>query len=109
MRFANHTKVEEEVFYGRKKLITHPLGLFCSSVGEWIEPRRVQTELHKVLQANGFEPFGPPALRHTYATRMLERQVPVRVVSGILGHADVKTTMQIYSHVFDTTAHDQAQ
>lgn len=82
--------------------------VFCSSVGEWIEPRRVQTELHKVLKANGFELFGPHALRHTYATRMLEREVPVRVVSEILGHADVKTTMQIYSHVFDTTAHDQA-
>ena len=25
-----------------------------------------------------------------------------------MGHADVKTTMQIYSHVFDSTAHEQA-
>ncbi|MDL2294962.1 hypothetical protein LJC60_10150, partial [Ruminococcaceae bacterium OttesenSCG-928-D13] len=31
-----------------------------------------------------------------------------KVVSEILGHADVKTTLQIYSHVFDSTAHEQA-
>lgn len=52
--------------------------------------------------------FSFHSLRHTYATRMLEKEVPAKVVSEMLGHSDVTTTLNIYSQVFDTTAHDQA-
>jgi integrase len=38
-------------------------------------------------------------LRHTAATLMLSRGVPVKVVSEMLGHADVSTTLSIYAHV----------
>jgi integrase len=82
--------------------------VFCSAVGEWIEPRRIQLELHRILRGNDMEPFGVHTFRHTFATRMLEREVSPKVVSEILGHADVKTTMQIYTHVFDSTAQEQA-
>jgi len=37
--------------------------------------------------------------RHTFATRQLQAGVPVSVVSKILGHASVSTTLNIYSHV----------
>lgn len=82
--------------------------VFCSTVGAWLEPRRIQTELDKINDTHGLERFGIHTFRHTYATRMLEKEVPPKVVSEILGHADVKTTLQIYSHVFDSTAHEQA-
>jgi len=38
-------------------------------------------------------------LRHTAATPMLSRGVPVKVVSEMLGHADVSTTLSTYVHV----------
>jgi integrase len=38
-------------------------------------------------------------LRHTAATLMLSHGVPVKVVSEMLGHADVSTTLSIYAHV----------
>ena len=38
-------------------------------------------------------------LRHTAATLMLSRGVPIKVVSEMLGHADVNTTLSIYAHV----------
>ena len=38
-------------------------------------------------------------LRHTCATLMLLRDVPVKVVSERLGHADVALTLRVYSHV----------
>lgn len=82
--------------------------VFCSTVGTWLEPRRIQTDLDKINDELGFDRFGIHTFRHTYATRMLEKEVPPKVVSEILGHADVKTTLQIYSHVFDSTAHEQA-
>jgi integrase len=37
--------------------------------------------------------------RHTFATRQLQAGVPVTVVSRILGHGSISTTLNIYAHV----------
>jgi site-specific recombinase XerD len=37
--------------------------------------------------------------RHTFATRQLHAGVPIAVVSKILGHGGVSTTLNIYAHV----------
>lgn len=41
----------------------------------------------------------PHSLRHSTATILLEEGVPMKVVSEVLGHRDIRTTSQIYSHV----------
>jgi integrase len=41
-------------------------------------------------------------LRHTAASLMLRRGVPVEVVSKILGHSQVSITLDIYRHVLDS-------
>jgi integrase len=38
-------------------------------------------------------------LRHTAATLLLMQRVNVKVVSEMLGHADVSITLRIYAHV----------
>jgi site-specific recombinase XerD len=38
-------------------------------------------------------------LRHTAATLLLSRGVNVKVVSEMLGHADISITLRIYAHV----------
>ena len=45
------------------------------------------------------------ALRHTFATRMMETGVPAKVVQEILGHKDVAPTLNAYTHVTLGTAH----
>lgn len=37
-------------------------------------------------------------LRHTFASRMVQRGVPLKAVQELLGHADMKTTMR-YAHL----------
>ena len=39
------------------------------------------------------------SLRHTYATRLFENNVPIKTVQSLLGHKDITTTMNIYTHV----------
>lgn len=43
--------------------------------------------------------FDPHWWRHTAATRMLRDGVPIEVVSKILGHASVTTTLSFYGHL----------
>lgn len=42
-------------------------------------------------------PFTCHSLRHTFATRMCEANVNMKVVQKVLGHADIGTTMNIYT------------
>jgi len=81
--------------------------VFCSNVGTVIEPRRVCTTMDKITDSAGLPHFTFHALRHTFATRMLEANVPAKVVQDVLGHADVTLTLNTYSHVIGSTAHEQ--
>ena len=41
--------------------------------------------------------FSCHSLRHTFATRLCEAKVNMKVIQDILGHADISTTMNIYT------------
>ena len=55
------------------------------------------------IRAKGieFDPITPHTLRHTFATRSLENGMNVKTLQRILGHADIRTTMNTYCHVTD--------
>lgn len=38
-------------------------------------------------------------LRHTFATRLCEANMNLKVIQDVLGHKEVKTTLEIYTHV----------
>ena len=59
------------------------------------------THLYKLCDEAGIKRFCMHALRHTYATRAIERGVPPKVLQKLLGHASMKTTMDRYVHVTD--------
>jgi hypothetical protein len=46
--------------------------------------------------------------RHTAATLLLSENVPPRVVMELLGHSQMRTTMDIYSHVMPALAREPA-
>ena len=48
-------------------------------------------------------------LRHFAATRLIAAGVPVRTVSGRLGHANPSTTLMVYSHFLEASDQDAAK
>lgn len=40
----------------------------------------------------------PYCLRHTYCTQLVEKQAPVKTVQYLMGHSDIRMTMEIYTH-----------
>lgn len=57
-----------------------------------------QEQLRRVCAIARVPYRGFHVFRHTKATRMLARGVPIQAVSALLGHASVQTTDRIYNH-----------
>lgn len=53
---------------------------------------------------NQFTEFSGHTFRHTFATRCFENGVEAKVVQNYLGHASIKMTMDLYTHVTEAKA-----
>ena len=63
-----------------------------------MDPRTVQYRFRNFLERNNFPVRNFHVLRHSFASRCIEQGMDVKCLSEILGHANIKTTMQLYVH-----------
>lgn len=70
--------------------------VFTHSSGKWVEPRWVNKKLTEVLIKAQLEHVTVHQLRHSFATLLLSKGVPIKDVQEILGHAKASTTLNLY-------------
>jgi len=71
---------------------------FLTGTDKFIEPRNYYERYKNLLIECGIEHHSFHALRHSFATRCIEKGFDAKVLSEILGHADVKITLDRYVH-----------
>ena len=64
--------------------------------------------LIRFLKRNGLEDTGINlySFRHTFATMLLEERENPKIVSSLMGHVKVETTLSRYSHVISNAVYE---
>ena len=66
------------------------------------EPRVLQYRFKAVMKKLNMNEFSFHSLRHTYASMCIEKGFDPKTLSELLGHADVKITLNTYVHSSDS-------
>jgi integrase len=67
--------------------------------GKPMRPTNINKFFNRIIKAAGVPKIRIHDMRHTHATQLLELGVNPKIVSERLGHASVKITLDLYSHV----------
>jgi integrase len=80
--------------------------VFTTESGEPCDPRNALRALKVAAVRAGLPEAGLHTLRHSAASVLLTRGVPVKVVSEILGHSSIAITGDVYGHVAPDVARE---
>ena len=73
--------------------------VFVDAMGNILNPRSVTANFSKLLEQNGLRHIRFHDLRHSCASLLLANDVPLKQIQEWLGHSDIGTTANIYSHL----------
>ena len=80
---------------------THPELVFTNSKGNYASPQALRTALNTVCKNANIQHIKFHALRHTFATRLIESGINIKFISVYLGHASTAVTEKVYVHVLE--------
>ncbi|MCB0899066.1 MAG: site-specific integrase [Actinobacteria bacterium] len=73
--------------------------VFVTGTGHPIDPHNARRDLQRILRSQNLPTARPwHSLRHGFAKRLLERGMPLQVVSAMLGHSSIRVTADTYGH-----------
>lgn len=64
----------------------------------WAEPRTIQYRFKSILTKCHLPYFNFHMLRHSFATRCVSMGLDIKSLSELLGHSDIKVTLDLYVH-----------
>jgi len=104
---AHRTRQLEEQLLAGTRWQEHGL-VFASTVGTPLFASNVIRAFHKLLERAELPRMRFHDLRHSCASLLAAQGVPARVAMDILGHSNIATTLNIYTHVMDESKREAA-
>ncbi len=105
LKLKHRTKVETVA----NRPLYNDLGLvICTSVGTPLSPRNLNRSFDSIIQKAGIRKIRFHDMRHTHASLLLKQGVNPKIVSERLGHANVRITLDTYSHLLPNLQKDTA-
>ncbi|SIR68402.1 Site-specific recombinase XerD [Peribacillus simplex] len=89
--------IEEKLLLG-EKYEDNDL-IICTQHGTPMIPRNFRKEFYNLTDKIGLPRIKFHSSRHSHVSLLIQQNVNVKLISERLGHADISTTLDIYSHV----------
>jgi len=96
LRFLHEQQQEYRRLYGEQ--YQHHDLVFSLPDGSYFLPHLVSQTIRRRVKKAGIKNASLHTLRHTHASILLSKNVPLPAVSARLGHADTNITARVYSH-----------
>lgn len=74
--------------------------VFANDDGERLSYEALRYQTRKACEEAGIEYRGEHVFRHTFATNCYHKGIDVKILSRLLGHADVNITYNLYIHLY---------
>jgi integrase len=81
----------------------------CTKFGTPVNPRNLLRVFYSLMKEARVPKIRFHDLRHTVATLMLSQSVNPKIVKEILGHSDIRVTLDTYSHVLPSVHKETAK
>ncbi|TPE65923.1 tyrosine-type recombinase/integrase [Halalkalibacterium halodurans] len=102
------TKYKQEMLANRPIYEDHDL-VIRTSVGTPLSPRNLLRSFYSLIKKAEVKPIRFHDLRHTHASLLLKQGVNPKIVSERLGHANVRITLDTYSHLLPNLQKETAE
>lgn len=83
--------------------------VFTTELGTTIDASNLTKQYKKLLIKAEIEYRKFHSIRHTYATKLFQRDTKLKTVSELLGHSSISITADIYTHVIPKEKNDAAE
>lgn len=83
--------------------------VFNNEQNEYLQPTKTRKWILQVQNKYNLDLITTHVVRHTHCSLLFEADASIKEVQDRLGHSDIKTTMDIYTHVTEKAKSEAAK